>query len=275
MESLGLTLLSKDQGKPASLGDEFPMEKARRVALLKGLPDIRSFRDLGVRDRLPDDPEDSKHLTEGERFWITNAAPHLHRQLVQLLSVCAYLAQESAASVGLITDGTCSQLSPMEFAILCGSLVVLTTDSIRTIVDFQRSRILQAGGRKPPPSVSDKQRKIISEKLEDTMAKQAERQLNLKMSHPSILAPVGKVVKNGGSQPTRRHPSTRRPRFTGFNEVRRDFGRSRSSYDPEVNSFSSSSKPARFSPFTSQQRGRGRGRGKFRGGGGNQWRSYY
>ena len=72
------------------------MDKKRRLELSKGI-DIRDFRDLCPRDRLPDDPEDTRNLSEGERYWIQTVDPFMHRQLLQLLSVNAFLAQECSA----------------------------------------------------------------------------------------------------------------------------------------------------------------------------------
>jgi hypothetical protein len=271
LHNMGLPQLTKD-GKPVDLGNEFPMEKARRVKLLKGLPDIRAFRDLTARSRLPDDPEEVKHLSEGERFWITQAGPAIHRQLVQLLSLGAFLAQESAASMlGDLADGSFRALTPDDHAELCSSLVVLTMDTIRTLVDFQRTRLLKAGGRKAPLSVAENQRKIISPHMEDTLLKETERQIALKLAQPTLLAQVAKAVKGGssGSGGPRRH------RYARFRDIKQGYGRSRTSYDPEVNSttssYSSSSQPqsSRFSsyPYTK----RGRGRGKFRGGRGTYY----
>jgi len=113
----------------------------RRVALVKGIPDIRDLRDLAPRDTLPSDPEDTRDLSEGEKHWIVYIAPLLHRQLLQVLSVSALLAQETTGELKELEDGTCLKLSRSEMSNLCSSLVSLTADSIRTIVDFQRARI--------------------------------------------------------------------------------------------------------------------------------------
>jgi len=173
LEALGLPRHTKD-GKPCGLGDEYPMGKQRRVMMLKDIPDIRDFRDLSPKDKLPQDSEDTKNLTEGEKFWMVQAAPTMHRQLLQILSVSAFLAQETAGH-GRLIDGTQLNLRLEDIADLCSSLVALTVDSIRSIVDFQRSRLLLAGGRKPPPSVVEIQRQIISERMEDSLAKKSER----------------------------------------------------------------------------------------------------
>src|SRR5690348_3800882 len=90
--------------------DEFPMERSRRAIFLRNIPDIRDFRDLKPKDSLPDDPEDVKHLGGGERYWITQAAPLLHRQLVQILNVGAFITQEIAGSLGTIKDGSIAGL---------------------------------------------------------------------------------------------------------------------------------------------------------------------
>ena len=269
---MGLPLKTKD-GKAASLNDEFPMERQRRAALVKGLPDIRDFRDLVPRDRLPQDPDATRHLSDGEKYWITQVAPKLHRQLLQILSIGAFLAQESASHLSEMKDGSGMGLDMVEMANLLGSLVVLTTDSIRSIVDEQRSRTLKASGRRPPPSVPDSQRMIISGKLEDEMAKNAERELNLKMAHPSTLAQVSSALRSGnqsaGQSFNRSFGPIRRHRFPRFRQVRGEYG-GRSGYDPEVNSIASPAPQSTRSDsfrYSFSQRGRGRGRGKFSRGG--------
>ena len=154
MHDLGLHQVTKD-GKPADLGSEYPMEPKRRALLLKDLPDIRPFRDLVPRNGLPEDPEETKNLSAGERYWITTVGPAPHRQLVQMLSLGCFMAQESAAMAmdEDLADGTVRQLSSSEFANLSSTLVALLIDTIRSLVDYQRSRILKAGGRKAPLSV--------------------------------------------------------------------------------------------------------------------------
>ena len=111
----------------------------------QGIPDI--FRDLRPRDKLPEDPEDTRLLSDGEKFWITQAAPLLHRQLLQILSIGAFLAQETSGAMGKVDDGTRVLLDKEELANLCSSMVALTMDSIRTVVDLQRSRLLRAARR--------------------------------------------------------------------------------------------------------------------------------
>lgn len=130
-------------------------------------------------------------------------------------------------------------------------------DSIRSIVDSQRSRILKAGGRRQLPSVGEAQRKIISDSMQETLAQQAERELNLKLARPTLISQVSSALKGTSYQPTRR------PRFSRFQDTRGGFGSSQSQrrYDPEVNSTPSksyrSSQSWRSTPF--QHRGRRRG----------------
>ena len=261
-EDLGLPLKKKD-GKDASLGDEFPMSNQHRVALIKGIPDIRTFRDLGPRDHLPEDPDDTRDLSDGERVWITRIAPALHRQLLQILSVNAFLAQELSANFGAVQDGTFSGLELEDVANLCKTSVVLTMDSIRSIVDSQRSRILKAGGRRQIPSVGEAQRKIISDSMQEALAQQAERELNLKLARPTLISQVSSALKGGTT-----YQPTRRPRFSRFQDTRGGFGSSQRRYDPEVNSTPSksyrSSQSWRSTPFQHRgRRGRGRGNTKF------------
>jgi hypothetical protein len=219
MHELGLHQVTKD-GKPADLGNEYPMEPRRRTSLLRDVPDIRSFRDLTARSRLPDDKDDTKHLSDGERYWITNAAPTLHRQLVQMLSMGCFLAQESASTAfgTAPADGSYRGTDKQEYAILSASLVTLLMDTIRTLVDFQRSRILKAGGRKAPLSQTEAQKKVISISMEEALVKESERQMTLKLAQPSLLAQVARSIKGGssGSSGQRRH----RYGYNRFQDVR-------------------------------------------------------
>jgi hypothetical protein len=267
LHEMGLHQTTKD-GKQADLGNEYPMEPKRRTMLLRDVPDIRSFRDLTPRNRLPEDPEDTKSLSEGERYWITTVAPTLHRQLVQMLSVGCFLAQESAVQTldRPLADGSTRDLSTQEFANISSSLVTLLMDSIRTLVDFQRSRILKAGGRKAPLSVSEAQRKIISDQMEEVLVKDSERQMTLKLAKPSLLTQVARSIRGGGSTGSsgggRGRPRRHRYSYTRFQDIRQGYGPSKAPYDPQVNSYSSfSSQPSRFQSSPYQKRGRGRGRG--------------
>lgn len=260
LQELGLPLKSKN-GEEASLNNEYPMERQRRAALLKGVPDIREFRDLVPRDRPPMDPDATKHLSEGERYWIMQAAPKLHKQLLQILSIGAFLAQESTAQLEELKDGSVLGLDKAEIANLLASMVALTADSIRSIVDEQRTRIVKVSGRRPPLSAPDSRRMILSSRFEDEMAKNAERDLHLKLAHPSTMAQVTNALTSGVGQ--RSFAPIRRHRFSRFKQVRGEYG-GRSSYDPEVNSNPTpgpqSSRSESF--FRYSYRGRGRGRGR-------------
>jgi hypothetical protein len=228
------------------------MERSLRSALLKGIPDIRTARDLSPRDRLPEDPEDSQRLSNGEKFWLTSGAPMLHRQLLQALSFSVFLTQECVGAKTPLNDGSVVGLLKDEVVDLCSSLSTLLVDSIRSIVNLQRQRILQASGRKIP-SVAEAQRKIISDSMEETMAKQAEREMNLKLARPSTMAQLSNALI-----------PTRRPRFSTFQRVRQSqLGTTGKRYDPEVNSTPTvyPRKSRSFFPYPRRERG-GRGRGR-------------
>ena len=180
----------------------FPMDKNLRKTLLKNIPDIRVARDLAPRDTINTNPADSSkiNLSDGERFWLTSAATLIHRQLLQILSISTLLAQEFSINLGLTKDGTSIGLSPQGMAELCGSLTTLTADSIRTVMGLQRSRLAKAMGKRLPASGADYSRAIFSEKCEDAMAKQAERDLNLSMARPSTLIQISGALKSGDSR---------------------------------------------------------------------------
>ena len=94
-------------------------------------------------------------------------APKLHRQLLQILSIGAFLAQESTAQLDELKDGSVMALDKAEIANLLASMVALTADSIRSIVDEQRTRIVKVSGRRPPLSAPDSRRMILSGKFEE------------------------------------------------------------------------------------------------------------
>lgn len=232
-----------DCGFPSAVsdvGNEYPMKKDWRLSLLKGVPDVRGTRCLSAKDRLP---EGAGYLDAGDRFWITSAAPTLHRQLLQCLSISTFMAQESSSY-----DCHKVGLAESEVYTMASYLSGLILDSIRSIVNFQRERTVRASGQRLPASKEEKERQIISDELQSKIVVEAERTAAFSVPQRSS-APPGKSSER------------RRPRFAQPGLLRQDGPKNGFSFDPSV-----SHERSRPAPYPHSRRGRGgRGRGRARG----------